>query len=348
MEKYYNFKNLNNAKDINGNSPDILIVTSNRNDGKTTSICSFLLNSYIDSGEKFLLLYRYKYEIDDIAEKFFSNIKQLYFQNDEMTESKFGRGNFVTLYLNEKECGYACAINSAEQVKKYSHFFYDVTNMYFDEFESETNKYLPDELDKIYSIHTSIARGPNKQVRRVRLILSGNNISICNPYYMRLGITERLKANTRFLRGDGWVLEKRFNKNAAKAHKDSAFVRAMGSENKYEKALISEKALTDSDNFINKLDGVTSYLAGFKLDDKYYSLHTNNNYVLLKHGADVQRNIYACSPKDHTENTIYINNRVVSLMMEWYEKANMRFQNQICKNAFFKIINSGITATKLL
>lgn len=348
MEKFYNFSKLNNAKDINGKSPDVLIVSSNRNDGKTTSISKFLLNKYIETGEKFLLLYRFKYEIDDIADKFFSNLKQLWFQDDEMTEDSFGKGNFVRLLLNDNECGYACAINSAEQVKKYSHFFYDVTTMFFDEFQSETGKYLPNEIAKIYSIHTSIARGPNKQVRRVRLILSGNNISLCNPYYLHFGITERLKSNTKFLRGNGWVLEKRFNKEASKAHSESAFVQAFGVDTKYSNTLLTEKALLDSENFISKLDGKISYLAGFKLNDEYYSLHTNNVNVLLKRGADTQRQTYACTPDDHDTGTLYINARVANMLMQWYENAIMRFQNQMCKSAFFKIINSGITATKLL
>lgn len=45
----------------------------------------------------------------------------------------------------KKSCGYAVAINKADQIKKESHFLADVTCIIFDEFQSETNNYAPDE-----------------------------------------------------------------------------------------------------------------------------------------------------------------------------------------------------------
>ena len=72
------------------------------------------------------------------------------------------KGKYKELFLNDISCGYAIAINDADSIKKLSHLFSDTTAMFFDEFQSETNKYAPDELKKLISIHTSLARGQNK------------------------------------------------------------------------------------------------------------------------------------------------------------------------------------------
>src|SRR5699024_223926 len=102
------------------------------------------------------------------------------------------------------------AINSAENLKHCSHLLSDVDGMYFDEFQSESNHYCPNEVSKFISIHTSIARGQGKQIRYVPVYMMSNAVSLLNPYFSALGVSSRLRADTRFLRGDGWVLEKAF------------------------------------------------------------------------------------------------------------------------------------------
>lgn len=96
----------------------------------------------------------------------------------------------------------------------------------FDEYQDESNNYLPNEIDKLMSIHTSIARGDGKQSRRVPLYMASNTVSILNPYYQALGINKMLKRDTKILRGDGWVYERTYNENASKAFEGSAFNRA--------------------------------------------------------------------------------------------------------------------------
>ena len=126
-------------------------------------------------------------------------------------------------YIGES-CGYAITLNSADQIKKYSHLFSDVDMIIFDEFQSETNHYCSDEIKKFLSVHTSIARGNGEQVRYVPVYMLGNQVSIINPYYVELGITARLSEEVNFLRGDGFVLENGFIDSASQAQKLSAAV----------------------------------------------------------------------------------------------------------------------------
>ena len=104
--------------------------------------------------------------------------------------------------------------------------------MIFDEFQSESNTYIPNEIQKFISIHTSIARGQGKQYRYVPVYMLSNTVSILNPYYVELGITKRIKSDTKFLRGEGFVVEQGYVDSAAKAQMEGAFNRAF-STNKY-------------------------------------------------------------------------------------------------------------------
>ena len=93
--------------------------------------------------------------------------------------------------------------------------------MIFDEFQSETNHYCDNETKKFISIHTSIARGQGEQVRYVPVYMLSNPVSIINPYYVEMGISGRLKDDTKFLRGDGFVLEQGYIESASIEQKNS-------------------------------------------------------------------------------------------------------------------------------
>ena len=181
MSEFYNGYQLLSKKDVNGEDPEIYICTSNRTAGKTTFFNHYLLNNFLKNKEKFMLLYRYNYELDECANKFFKDIGGLYYPNSVMISKRIAKGVFHNLYLDEELCGYAVSINACEQIKKFSHYFNDTAVMLLDEFQSETNNYTSNEVQKVISIHTSVARGHGKMVRRVPLILVGNPVSLLNP-----------------------------------------------------------------------------------------------------------------------------------------------------------------------
>ena len=94
MEKYYNGTKLLSMKDQNGNKPEIFICTSNRSAGKTTYFNRLAVNRFLKRGEKFALLYRYAYEVEDSADKFFKSIRGLFFTGYEMTSKPRAEGAF--------------------------------------------------------------------------------------------------------------------------------------------------------------------------------------------------------------------------------------------------------------
>ena len=64
---FYDGAKLLSLTDITGSKPEIYMCTTNRSGGKTTWFNRYCLKRFINYGEKFMLLYRYNYELDDCA-----------------------------------------------------------------------------------------------------------------------------------------------------------------------------------------------------------------------------------------------------------------------------------------
>ena len=65
--------------DINGKRPEIYIVESNRTAGKTTYFAHYLINRFLQKGEKFICLVRWQNELPDYVNAFFKTVHNLYF-----------------------------------------------------------------------------------------------------------------------------------------------------------------------------------------------------------------------------------------------------------------------------
>lgn len=346
---FYDGTKLLSLKDLDGNTPEIYISTSNRSAGKTTYFNRWAINKWIKNKEKFCLLYRWKYEIMDVSSKFFSEVQRLFFNEWEMTEKYNKDAGFTFLFLKHNNweeplcCGYAVAINSSDQLKKYSHLLADTERIIFDEFQTETGVYASKEIIKFNSIHTSIARGNGKQVRYVPVILISNPISILNPYYTALGITQRIDTNTKYMRGHGWVLEQGYNESSAEAQKNSAFNKAFSS-NEYLSYSAQGKYLLDNSAFIEKLEGKFIYLCTLKLNNKCFAIKefTNSGYLYCDDNPDMSYPIkLSIDTESHEINYIMIrrNSFVVDNMRKVFENGNFRFKNVECKDVVLRLIS---------
>lgn len=341
--EFYDGTKLLSLKDINGNTPEIYLCTANRSAGKTTFFNRLMVNRFKKSGKKFMLLYRYNYELDDCADKFFKDIERLFFNGSVFESKRKAMGVYHELYLDGLHCGYAVSMNSADMIKKYSHFFSDTDAILFDEFQSETNKYCPDEIKKFISVHTSVARGNGKQARYVPVYMLSNCVSLLNPYYVELGIASRLNSSTNFLRGDGWVLESGFVESASQAQKDSLFNRAF-STNNYISYSTENVYLNDSNAFVEKVNGYGRYVATIKYEDCYYSIKEYPDAGIIycddKYDPTFPKKI-AITTEDHQINYIMIKNNdmLFSVFKDLFKKGCFRFRNLKCKNAILKALS---------
>lgn len=346
MNKYYDGTKLLSLMDINGDKPEIYMSTSNRSAGKTTYFNRMLVNRYKKYGEKFILLYRFNYELTECADKFFKEIGRLFFKDDVMTEKKHANGIYVELFLNDKPCGYCISLNFADQLKKYSHLLADASSMLFDEFQSETNHYCPNEVEKLLSIHTSIARGGGEQVKRLPVYMISNAVSIINPYYMVLGIADRLQKDTKYLRGEGWVLEQGFYENVSKEQCNSAFNRAF-SQSKYVQYASENVYLLDGACMIEKMKGNSEYVATVYAGGKHYGIRNfvDDGILYIDNSADETYRIkFSITPseQDGGYELITTQHYMFYTLKQYFTKGRVRFKNQECKQVFFTLLKFDI------
>lgn len=351
--KYYDGTKLLSMKDINGREPELFICTTNRTGGKTTYFGRLLIRRFLRDGSKFILLYRYNYELDDVADKFFKDLKGLFFSNYFMSSKRRANGIFHELFLATTEdeedsdakcCGYAISLNSADMIKKYSHLFSDAKCILFDEFQSETNHYCTDEITKFLSIHTSIARGQGEQVRPLPVYMLGNQVSIINPYYTELEISSRLTKETNFLRGDGFVLENGFVESASIAQKDSGINRAF-KKNTYVAYSSENIYLNDNLAFVERPETCASkYLATIKYKGKNYAIKEYRELGILycddKADATFPMRI-SITTDDHNINYVMLkaNDMFISNMRFFFERGAFRFKDLKCKEALMKCVS---------
>ena len=343
MSEFYDGTKLLSMKDIDGEVPEIFMCTSNRSAGKTTYFNRLLVNGFKKKSEKFCLIYRFNYELDNCADKFFKEIGNLFFPTDIMNSKRMAKGKYHELFLNDVSCGYAVALNDADSIKKISHFFVDVKKMLMDEFQSETNHYCADEVNKFRSVHVSMARGNGKQVRYLPVYMISNPVTILNPYYSAMGIGSRLNEQTRFLRGTGYVLEQGYNDSASIAQKESAFNRAF-KDDKFSQYIGEAIYLNDNQSFIERPKGVGRYLCTIKYNNEEYAIreYVNEGIVYCDDRVDGSfKNKLSVTTEDHNINYVMLKNNemFLSTMRYLFEKGCFRFKDLRCKDAILNALS---------
>nr|DAR97716.1 MAG TPA: Terminase [Caudoviricetes sp.] len=343
MPKYYDGTKLLSLKDLDGQRPEIYMVTTNRTGGKTTYFGRLAVRRFINFKEKFALLYRYNYELDNVSEKFFKDLKPLFFPSMEMTSKRLAHGIFHELYLDGRSCGYAITLNSADQIKKYSHFFSDVDRILFDEFQSETNHYCDREVAKFQSIHTSIARGQGKQTRYVPVYMMSNPVTILNPYYSAMKIGGRLQDDTKFLRGHGWVLEQGYVDSAAEEMKQSGFAKAFADDD-YMKYSTEAVYLNDNYSFVETMQGKCKYVCTLRYNGKEYGVkeYVEKGVVYVDDKPDLTYPYkITVTTEDHQINYLMLQRHDMFIMnMRFlFSKGAFRFKNLECKEATLAVLS---------
>lgn len=354
MPNYYDGTKLLSLKDINGNTPEIYICTTNRTGGKTTFFNRFVVKKFLEGKGKFALLYRFAKELKGCDEKFFKDIGELFFPDYLMRSESRGDGDYYELFLykkNEidckrpgKSCGYALALNSADQIKKQSHQLNDIERMIFDEFQSETNHYCTDEISKFISVHVSIARGHGLQSRYVPVYMISNHITLLNPYYTEFDIATRLQAGTKFLRGDGFVLEHGFVESAAEAMKQSSFNRAF-KRNKQISYLQKERVyLNDNAAFIEKMSGLSRYIATMKYKGIQYGVRAfdEQGIIYCDNRPDLTYPMkLSITTDDHNINYVMLraNADFLARLRYYFDNGCFRFKDLKCKEVILKALS---------
>lgn len=289
MGDFYNLDKLLKKKDINNRTPNTFIITNNRTSGKTTAVLTYLLLDFDENSHQFVLLYRTQSEIDSANEIFTEINNRLNF--GAFTLKPAVKRYINTIYLNDTPIGYAVTLSNPDTIKKYSPIFSSVENIFFDEYQLESKRYLKDEYTKYISVITSIARGGGERIRdSIKIFLAGNPVDLFNPYYIKYKIYNRLLPDTKYLRGNGFVGDFRLDTNASTAYEASTLLQSLGmsDSDSYYQYLTQIKYLNGTNNLIAKPSGNTRYLFTLQHDNKKHGirLSTQNRCIYCTKSYD--------------------------------------------------------------
>lgn len=342
---YYNgTKLINIRKDAAGLLPEIYCVDGNRNAGKTTWFKRYFVNRFKKHKEKFMLLYRFGNQLTSIDQKFWKDIHFLFFKDDELSIKPQDKGSYIELFLNGESCGYATAINSADKVKENSHMFTDVKRIFFDEFQA--TKYVPDEVDKLFSIHTSIARGPNQPVRYVPVYMCCNHVSSLNPYYRAWHCASQVdEIQEGFYIGNGFVIEKNMNTVVSEKQKEGGFNRAFSSSQVY-KHTVENESLLDNRSFVEEIkSGDFKYICTINVDGSQIALKQVRGVsgVMFYFTDKIDpsyKTRYAVNTEDHSGNTVLLGRSAMLIMQvkKCFEAGFVRFSSLEVKGSAFEFL----------
>lgn len=346
MSEYYNPKIILSKKDLNKQEPSIYMVTTNRSAGKTTGFLKESLELFKEKQRKTILMYRYTYELNAAA-TIYKDVLSMYPEyGKEMTGLAHARGMFYEIFLDGESFGYAVSLNNPDSLKKYSPLFVDVDMVIFDEFQTESGKYLTKEVQKFQSVLLTIARGGGEQSRKIKVFLLGNMVSLMNPYFIQFGIHKRLRSDTKFMRGEGWIAEFGFNESASKAIQENGIFKAFNNDD-YMSYSTDNIYLHDTSIFVEKPSGKSKYICTILHDGTYYGVreYFEKGIVYVSKKADrTCKNVITFKASDHNQNTIMMNHYsfLWKNIKDAYQRGYLRFDDLKSKNAIFDILSIDI------
>ena len=322
----------------------ISFIIGERGCGKTFTTKKFCINDYLKNGHQFVYIRRYKSELENAMEGFFTQLQDAGIFKDLNFEIKTSKKSITKFICNGEVIGYAIPLSVANILKSSS--FPKVKNIMFDEFmiDNGTYHYLRNEVVQFLDVIETIAR-----LRDVRVFMLSNAISITNPYFNFFGdITLPYKSQFKTFK-DGTILVC-YIKNEAyrKVKKESRFGKLIeGTE--YAKYAIDNEFLRDSKSFIAKRSKSARVFSTIIANGNKYGIWRDwhEGFIFVSDKFDPSNPcVFAFDINEHNENTILVKARSSTWfkpIINAYRQGRLYFENQKIKNNFMPILNKCLT-----
>lgn len=180
-----------NLNPILGKRPDVAIIVGQRANGKTFSVCKYMLEQYKKTKKRFAYIRRWADDIKGFR------AEQLFQPLTKEIQSIFGFDYSIEYYRHKyylvndagekiDVVGYALSLSEASHTKSvaYNEKGHEVRYILFDEFiQMAGEPVLRDELSKYDNVINTLLRTGDAQI-----FLLGNTVSKFSPYFIRYGI----------------------------------------------------------------------------------------------------------------------------------------------------------------
>ena len=315
----------------------INFLIGERGVGKTYGASKFVIKQFINKGEEFVYIRRYKSELAKAVPEFFKSI----IANDEFPNHKLTtKGN--KFIIDDKIAGYSFSLSTAQSLKSTN--FPKVKNIIFDEFiiEEGQNHYIKNEVENFLGMIESISR-----MKDVRIFMLANAVTITNPYFIYFDINLPYNSDIKTYR-DGLILvQYMYNKEYREAKAQTKFGKLTeGTE--YSKYAIENNFRLDNKNFIEKKTGTSRCSFGIKYKDVLYGIWFDFNEGKIFVSNDINSTqIFACTLSDHTPNTMLLSSMrdytCWKTFIKNYKLGNVYYENVKIKNMVQELIRISLS-----
>lgn len=338
MDEFFSLQEVKQKTDLNGKSPRMVMICGNRIGGKTTALVEESIHEYLGNNKTTVWIYRDVAELET-APSVYDDVVARKYPDVTISGKKFGENLCTLIYWNDGLIGIALSLKRRDKIKKFRALFKDLAICVFDEFLLEDGSYLPDECGKFVSIYLTLISGGGKQYRNdIKFYLIANHVCAINPYFIRLNIVNRLRPDTKFLRGDDWILQLYTSNTARDYICNDALIKQLSPETASYSA--GDRFLIDHTKFITKPKGRNRYLYTIKYNDKYYGVVDYYKYVLITNSGRENEVCVCFDYKDQDENTYMLkkSHDNYKRLVELYNIGLIRFNGAESKDMFVNLL----------
>ena len=318
------------------------LIIGERGVGKTYSFKTYAVKRFLNKGKQFAYIRRYDTDLEASVgssndNKFFEQIKREFPDSTfKISKSKKVR----KLYIDDKICGYALPLSSADSLKSSSYENVDI--IIYDEFmlkEGTTQHYLKNEPEVILDLIETIGR-----LRDIKVYCLANAISSTCPLMNYFDVTLPYNTDIKTFKDGTIAIEYIKNQKYREVKKASRFGKLIDGTN-YGKYAIDNEFLMDSKSFIKKKDNNAKFYFILYINGNSYGIWRDFKNQIMYVSKDIDPNCpikLALHEIDHNENTILAkvrNNFWFKQIINHYRVARLCFENQNVKNIVMQELN---------
>jgi len=319
-------------------------VIGERGVGKSFSMKYHVLNRFINEGEQFIYMRRYKTELDSALSTFFNDILNAgYFTeyNWKVKKSKM----LTTFECNGKVCGYAVPLSTANILKSTS--FPKVETIIFDEFMLPTGgvyHYLKNEVNMVLDVYETVFR-----LRPGQIVFLGNATSVYgqNPYFAYFNMELPYNSEYKSYRDGAIVVNYIRNLKYREEKKKTRFGSLIDGTD-FGRYAIDNQMLDENPSFIAKRPSNSTFYGVLVINGMYIGIWSGSDgYLYLSEKFDPNTlHKFVFDYNDHTEQTIFSSarsNLYLGMCVRGYKQGWLRFENQKVKSNAVLLLNKCIS-----
>lgn len=297
--------------------------------GKSYSMKRHPIRRFINHGEQFIYLRRYKDELKKIP-NYFNDIMQ------EFPDHKFqvkGRQFFI----DGKLAGWAIPLSAWQSEK--SNAYPMVSTIIFDEFirEKDNSGYIPNEVPALLNLMDTVFRGRDN----VRCVCLSNAVSVVNPYFLYFGLVPNI--GKRFNAYKSILIEIPDSKDFSDERRKTRFGQLIDGTD-YGDMSLDNEFVNDSEVFIERRSKESKYQFSVIYKGMTMGVWVDINQGIMYLSTDhdpSSKMVFALSKEDLNENVLLMSSWRQSYHLKKLVSAFMngvlRFDNQVLRNIGYEM-----------